>query len=404
MLRVSNRWAMLGLIVLGRILVGFQFQSIPPMAAIIIEEMSLNSTQLGLLVGIYMLPGILLSLPSGLLSARFGDRILVLVGLTLMTLGGILLVNSSAFPMALFARLLAGVGAILLNVQLMKVVADWFAGKEITTAMAVFGAAFPAGISLSVSFMGLVAINYSWQVAVAITAAASVFTLALYLVSFTNDHPGEDTPTQPAPGGGAVGEGMSRLWRMSNRELGLVSAASLVLTVYTSAYMVFLSYTPLLLTHNGYSVATAGGLVSITTWMVVVSPPLGGLLIDRWGRAELVMVVSTLIASFAISMMTLGQAIWVFAAVFGLFGGAPMGAIMALPSQVLSPKSRATGFGVYFTIYFAGIGGFPPLAGMIVDYTGRLEFAGFFAAILLLSTGGFLLLFRQLQARMPSPQ
>jgi len=35
-------------------------------------------------------------------------------------------------------RLVAGAGVVLLNVQMTKMVADWFAGREIATAMAIF--------------------------------------------------------------------------------------------------------------------------------------------------------------------------------------------------------------------------------------------------------------------------
>ena len=46
-------------------------------------------------------------------------------------------------------RLIAGTGGVLLNVQMTKMVADWFAGKEIATAMAIFVNSWPAGVALS---------------------------------------------------------------------------------------------------------------------------------------------------------------------------------------------------------------------------------------------------------------
>ena len=46
---------------------------------------------LGLLIGLYMLPGIVIALPGGMLGQRFGAKRVVLVGLALMTIGGALM-------------------------------------------------------------------------------------------------------------------------------------------------------------------------------------------------------------------------------------------------------------------------------------------------------------------------
>src|SRR5439155_18257285 len=42
-------------------------------------------------------------------------------------------------------RLASGAGGVLLTVQLTKMGTDWFAGKEIATAMAIFVNSWPAG-------------------------------------------------------------------------------------------------------------------------------------------------------------------------------------------------------------------------------------------------------------------
>ena len=47
------------------------------------------------------------------------------------------------------------------------------------------------------------------------------------------------------------------------------------------------------------------------------------------------------------------------------------GLIMALPAQVLRPENRAIGMGIFFTIYYLGMGIFPALAGTIRDISGN---------------------------------
>lgn len=46
------------------------------------------------------------------------------------------------------------------------------------------------------------------------------------------------------------------------------------------------------------------------------------------------------------------------------------GLIMALPSQVLSKENRAVGMGIFFTIYYIGMGIFPAIAGYVRELTG----------------------------------
>jgi nitrate/nitrite transporter NarK len=49
------------------------------------------------------------------------------------------------------ASIVAGTGGILLNVMIIKMVADWFTNKETATAMGIIGNSSPAGIALALA-------------------------------------------------------------------------------------------------------------------------------------------------------------------------------------------------------------------------------------------------------------
>ena len=142
---LTNRWIVLALLFFARASMAVQFQSIPPISTLMVEELGFNFTQIGILIGLFMLPGVFIALPGGLLGQRFGDKAVVLVGLGLQVIGSLVLANSAKFPMAFAGRLIGGVGAVMLNVQLTKIVNDWFADKEIITAMAVLMSSWPFG-------------------------------------------------------------------------------------------------------------------------------------------------------------------------------------------------------------------------------------------------------------------
>jgi MFS family permease len=88
----------LAVLTLARASMGFQFQSLASVAPLLIEDLALGYAEVGFLIGLYMLPGVVLALPGGVLGQRFGDTRVVVVGLALMTAGGALAGAGSGAP------------------------------------------------------------------------------------------------------------------------------------------------------------------------------------------------------------------------------------------------------------------------------------------------------------------
>jgi len=113
---------------------GIQFQSVASTSPFLINDLQIDYTRLGVFIGLYNLPGVSLAFPGGLLGKRFGDKRVVMSALVLMAIGGLLMGGSNTYALSVAGRLLSGLGGILLNVLLTKMIADWFVGKEIVTA------------------------------------------------------------------------------------------------------------------------------------------------------------------------------------------------------------------------------------------------------------------------------
>jgi len=77
-----------------------QFQSIAPVGPLLVADLTLSYAELGLLIGLYLLPGAALALPGGLLGQRFGNRPVVLSALGLMVGGGLVTAASHSLWMA----------------------------------------------------------------------------------------------------------------------------------------------------------------------------------------------------------------------------------------------------------------------------------------------------------------
>jgi len=133
-MHTNRRWAILALLFAVRLSMAFQFQSVAAISPLVMNQFDVGLADIGLLISLYLAPGLVIALPGGEIGRRYGDKSAVLFGLALMVGGGLIMVFASAWPWQLVGRLLAGGGGVLLNVLMSKMVTDWFAGKEIATA------------------------------------------------------------------------------------------------------------------------------------------------------------------------------------------------------------------------------------------------------------------------------
>jgi MFS family permease len=391
--RLSNRWAVLGLLFFARFWAAMQFQSIPPLAPFLMRDLALNYGQIGTLIGLFMFPGLFLALPAGLLSHRFGDKRVTATGLGALTAGAVLLAHADTFGAAFAARLVGGVGIVLTNLTTTKMTADWFAERDASTAMGILLSAWPLGIGLALSSLGWVATATSWQAGVYLTAAGSG--LALLLVALLL--PGRQGGADGDPGDKGAAE--PKLWAISREELVLVLAAGMVWMVANVGYIVFLGFAPAFLIAGGMAVGGAGFLVSLASWVSIGSVPLGGWLTDRSGHVNALVVAGSLSTAATILLVVGGEAVAASVIVFGLLTGLWASAVMTLPGQALSPRGRGTGFGVFYTVFYGGMAVFPPVAGWLRDTTHSAPAPLLFAAAMVALTAPALGVFRLLQGR-----
>ena len=140
---MANRWVALVIVFVTRTSMGFQFQVVAAVAPLMVAELQLTWVQLGSLIGLYMLPGAVFALPGGVLGQRYGDRRIVVASLALMVAGGFVTAAAHGFVVAAAGRLVSGAGAVLMNILLAKMVADWFTGRELSTAMGIMLTRYP---------------------------------------------------------------------------------------------------------------------------------------------------------------------------------------------------------------------------------------------------------------------
>ncbi len=367
----GRRWLILFVLFIARTVMGCQFQTVGSTAPFLSDAFAVDFTQIGTLIGLYMLPGIVIALPGGVLGQRFGAKRMVLAGLVLMALGGAAMGVSGSFLTLSGGRLVSGVGAVLINVLMTKMIADWFAGREIVTAMALLIASWPLGLAVGLLLFAPLAAAYGFGTVMHLGALLSFVSLALVTIVYRSP---PDEHVKAVPG--------LRL-TLSAREWWAVCFAGSVWTTYNVGYIVLISFLPGLFAGHGWSFAEASRIVSFLGWTLIPSVPLAGYLAERFNRSNLFLAGGFVLAGLAAAALPFAASPLLVFAVLVCVIGAPAGPIMALPAMALRPENRAGGMGIYFTWYYAGMATLPGVAGMARDATASPAAPALFAAAMM---------------------
>lgn len=383
---LTNRWGVLAMLFFIGISVSMQFQTVPALTPFLVKDTFLTYSKTGYLTGLFMAPGVLLALPSGLLANRIGSKNALAFGLAMMLVGSLLFVASVSMIIMPIARVFGGIGGAILLTQSSKVVADWFADKEINTAMGIFASSFGLGVGIATAVLPMVATFSSWQTAGLFNSALTAIALLLVLV-LLRDIKGDGTVKTPS------------LWNITTHETVLTTLAGAARGLFVTGYVVFMSFAPILLVDRGTALEQAALLVSFAAIVSAVSVPLGGYLSDITDKPDLFIVGGAVGAALSCFLLPAVGAAIVWILLFGLFRGGCTGGIMALPAKVLQPGSRNTGFAIASTVYFASMAVVPTLAGRLLDLTNDTAVPLWFGGLLWLLILVVLVGFRFLRTR-----
>jgi MFS family permease len=357
---LTNRWSVLALLFLVRTSLGFQFQSVPALAPTLMSELALGVADIGLLIGLYNAPGILLAIPGGAIGQWVGDKRTVLAGLLLMMGGQLVMAFVPELWAQIAGRLVTGIGGTLLNVLMAKMVADWFAGREISTAMGLFMNSFPFGIALALVTLPAIA-EAGGLVAASLTVAG--LNIAAFLALALLYRPPATAPG--TPGGGSM-------WPGAHATLAVL-LAGLIWGLYNGGFSTVVGFGPLMLTERGLSSIAASSLTSIVIWSVVAAQPIGGVLADRSGRPYLFLVVSLLAFAAALVLAVRTEQLLIAFVALGVLSGIPVGTIMSMPSRILAPEARAVGMGLFYTATYTLHFVSPWVIGHVAEADGNVQ-------------------------------
>lgn len=300
---MRNRWGILAILFVVRLTIAFQFQSVAAVAPLLQQTFGVGLADIGILIGLYFTPGVVLALPGGAIGRTLGDKPTTIAALLLMTAGSLVMAVTDVWSWQMAGRLASGAGGVLLTVQLTKMAADWFAGKEIATAMAIFVNSWPAGVAISL--LVLPAIGTAHGAGAVFLSAGALTAIGILLVAFY----------QPPPGAAVSAAGSSRLDPLA---LLAVVVAGVIWGLYNVGFAMIFSFGPTLLAERGWSIAAAGSAISVVMWLSVISVPAGGYLADRFKRPFILAIGASLIVAGLLAWLPRSDAVITILILIGL--------------------------------------------------------------------------------------
>jgi MFS family permease len=361
----------------------FQLQAVASAAPALLVALGLSYAELGMLMGAFMVSGVFVAVPAGLLARRIGDRPVLYGGLALMAVGGALAGIANSFMLVLLARVISGVGGVAVLMLVIKMVTDRFSGAMLSTATSMEIDSWPAGMAASLVVMGPLAASGAdgWRWAFALSGLPAL--LALALVPMTGEpheavHPRTAAAAAlPAPG-----------WRM-------VAAASLCWALLNAGIAVMAGFLPDYLIATGMADAPAANFASLASWAFAAATPFGGLVADRWVGRRLAVIGGAVITGLLFAAVVGSGGNGVVVLLLGASFALSPGALTAQVGEATPPAFRASVFGWYSGGSYLALAIAPWVAGWLRDATASAAAPMWFGAVLMLAMWPAYLWFRR---------
>jgi predicted MFS family arabinose efflux permease len=309
---------------------------VAPVLINIQEDLGISSSaQAGLLMSIFTFSGIILSVPMGVLTTKYGTFKTGLLSLIAIIAGSVLGAMSNSYTLMLGSRLIEGIGLMFLGTIGPAAVARAFAGRNSGTAMGLLMCYMSFGQIVALNIAPIIAAGSTWRNFWWISAAFGAFALVLWLIIVRD----EKSETQADTAN--TGENVTLGKVLSNKNVLLVCVAFFT---YCVVHFGVFSYLPTYMTEiGGISATKAGSLTSIASLIGIPIGILGGVLADKWGsiKKPLALTMILLAVVVALTPMFGPKTYFVYVVLYGVVAMAQAGLSFAAVTTVVRPEETA---------------------------------------------------------------
>ena len=305
--------------------------SVTPAFPRIVQELGVSSGQVGLLITVFTLPGIVMTPVLGVLSDRYGRKKILVPALLLFGIAGGACALSRSFDLLLVLRFFQGMGAAALGTLNVTVIGDIYGGRERSEALGYNSSVLSVGTASYPAIGGLLA-TFGWFYPFVLPVVALPIAI-LVLFSLRNPEPRNEQ---------GLREYFGSVWEhLRNREVfGLIVASLLTFIILFGPQ---LSYLPILMDDRFDAPAYLIGVIlsgaSLTT--ALISSQLGRLT-GRFSETSLLKTAFLFYAA-ALVIVALAPNLYVLlipAALFGVAQGINLPNVFSLLNSHAPNENR----------------------------------------------------------------
>ena len=345
------------------------------------REFNVGAVGLGILSSTYFYSYAILQIPTGILADSVGPRKTVSLFTFIASAGTLMFALAKSFEVAVFGRLLIGVGVSVVWVCTIKIVSRWFRIREFATINGILNMVGNVGAIGAAAPLALLTICLGWRNSFLLISLLT-FLLALAVWFIVRDEPTqlglpkivevEEDFSREVGGKGLVKEGLKTIF--SSKNFWIVG---LTLLVWYGTLVNFqgLWSVPYLIQVYGYNKYEASHLVTLIPLGICVGAPLWGHLSDKVFKVRKQVYVLGYLG------YTLTWIIFIFFKnlpkqffyptffMFGFFTGAIIVSI-AMLREFFPEHLVGTLMGCLNIFPFIGVSLLQPLTGYILDTAG----------------------------------
>ena len=282
--------------------------SITPAFPEIEKDLNISAQEVGLLITVFTLPGIILTPLLGILADRFGRKKILVPSLIIFGLAGTACFFTRSFELLLVFRLLQGVGAASLGSLNVTLIGDIFQGHERATAMGYNASVLSIGTASYPAIGGALAtIGWYFPFLLPVSALPIAFVV---LYSLKNPEPVRKQNLK---------EYLAKAWE-SIKDKRVIGIFVLSITTFILLYGTYLTYLPFLLDSEfSASPLVIGLFFSVASIATAITSSQVGTLTAKHSDKTL-LKIAFIIYTIAFILIPLLPFIWLLVIPLILFG------------------------------------------------------------------------------------
>ncbi|MDI6617094.1 MAG: MFS transporter [Clostridiales bacterium] len=251
---------------------------VSPIAPELMQYFKIGETQLGMLISVFSLTGIILALPGGLLIHKFGPWKCILVSLLSLLIGSIIGTYSDSFALLLISRIIEGMGMALIAVAGPSIISTTVNPGRRGIAMGFFSSYIGIGQVLTYNLAPQIIISKGWRgVWRFSTLYTAIFAVIWILLMFKINAFSQKQSPMPI----SDTQNIYAFSVLKNRSLWYLFIS---MGLYVISYAIIQMFLPIYLSdRRSIEMAYASSLVSITCFLGTISSLIAGIISDKLG-------------------------------------------------------------------------------------------------------------------------